>query len=182
MADDPQRTVHAQEAFRFSDVFGYKFAEVTYGASNPRRLKLNEPEMSTDGGRKARQSIVLIPDEEAGRSLLCGWLDVPRKTAELRTYNLLSQQYESRHGGEALEMAREDYDRAFGELQGFLRIQKFDTTVLDAPARRSPKTQDLPAAVVPSSSPLGAMIAMLVIGILIGVGLGYLVFQLRVFG
>lgn len=179
MTDDPQRTVHAQEAFEFGDVFGYKFGGLTFGNTPPRKLKLNEPEMSTGGGRKARQSIVLFPENgDSGRALVCGWLDVPRRVAELRSYNLLSQQHEARYG-ESIDLLREDYDRAIEELKSFFRIQKLSTTVIDAPPKPNAPSG---AAREKTPAPIVAMSAMLLIGVLIGLGIGYLVFGLRVFG
>jgi hypothetical protein len=176
--EDNKRTLHAQAAFQFSDVFGYKFANLSFGESPSRRLKLNEPEMSTDGGRKARQSIVLTPEAEGSRTLVCGWVDVPRKTGELRSYNLISQQFEQRYST-PLDISRDEYDRVIRELSSFFKIQNVQSTVIDAPARIRAPSKAEPS---PSAAPLGAMVAMLVIGILIGFGLGYLVFHLRVFG
>jgi hypothetical protein len=178
--DDSKRTLHAQEAFKFSDVFGFKFQNVTFGAP-PRRLKLMEPEMSTDGGRKARQSIVLAADADGARALVAGWLDVPRKVSELKSYNLQGAQYEARYGGERIDIQREEYERALAELQSFFRIQQIQTTVVEAPARPPPRDKAAPKA-AESPGPTGPMIAMLALGILIGFGLGYLVFHLRIFG
>jgi hypothetical protein len=178
--EDSKRTVHAQQAFQFSDIFGFKFQNLTFGTPNVRRLKLSEPEMSTDGGRKARQPIILAPDVE-GRSLVVGWVDVPRRVAELKSFNTQIQQWEARYGQERIDIARDEYERALTELHGFFRIQQIQTTVVEAPAR--PKEREKPAAApTEKASPVGVMIAMLAIGVLIGFGLGYLVFALRIFG
>ncbi|MCK6548938.1 hypothetical protein L6R52_24045 [Myxococcota bacterium] len=183
MAEDQHRTIHAQQAFEFVDVFNLKFAIHTFGASPKRRIKLMEPEVSTDGGRKARQPVVLAGvDDEGARPLVCGWLDVPRRVAELRTYGALRQQFEGRAGAQ-LDLPRDEYDRAIQELVGFLKIHRIETTMLEAAARPSVAPTERPAAKpAPTSTPVAPMLGMLVIGILIGLGLGYLLFGLRVLG
>jgi len=135
MAEDQHRTIHAQQAFEFVDVFNLKFAIHTFGASPKRRIKLMEPEVSTDGGRKARQPVVLAGvDDEGARPLVCGWLDVPRRVAELRTYGALRQQFEGRAGAQ-LDLPRDGYDRAIQELVGFLKILRERQEMLEAAAR-----------------------------------------------
>jgi hypothetical protein len=179
MANGPQRTVLAQEAFKFNDVFGFKFSVLFFGAAVKRRLRLSEPEMSTDGGRKARQPIMLMPEEEGGRALVLGWIDVPRKIAELRSYNVASSQFEARYGS-AIDIPREEWERAAAEVTGFLRIHQIETTVVDSGSKAAgPKKDEKPAVEKPADPSMSLAIAMLVIGTLIGFGLGYLVFGLK---
>lgn len=179
MANGPQRTVFAQEAFKFNDIFGMKFSVLIYGADVKRRLRISEPEMSTDGGRKARQPITFVPDEEGGRAIVLGWVDVPRKIAELRSYNVASTQFEARYGA-AIDIAREEWERASAEVTGFLRIHQVETTVVDTGSKNSgTKREEKPVVEKPADPSMQLAIAMLIIGTLIGFGLGYLVFGLK---
>jgi hypothetical protein len=180
MTTGPQRTVHAQEAFKFNDVFGFKFQVLTFGAAVARRVKLSPPEMSTDGGRKARQPITLVPDEEGGRSIVCGWVDVPRKIAELKSYNVASEQFQARYGA-AIDMTREEWEKVVAEINGFFRIQQIETTVVDTAVRPTGKTKvEKPAEERRADPSLSLAAVMLLIGIAIGFGLGYLVFGLDI--
>ena len=108
MVDDSKRTLHAQQAFEFSDLFAYKFGSRIYGG---RRFKLMEPDgPSTAGGRQARQSLILQPDE-GEQKLVAGWIDATQKSAELKGYNTLKEQHQARFG-KSLDMSREEYDEA----------------------------------------------------------------------
>ncbi len=176
MADDPNRTVHAQQAFALTEVFQYKFSHVVFGQKRPRRLKVLEPDVSTAGGKRARQSMVLVPDEGDGGTLVIGWLDTPARTAELRSFNVVRQQYQARFNTE-IDLERDAYDALLDDLRSFLKIQKIDlrivdSTVLPQPPRKSPPEPAQGRPVVT------AMLAMLSIGILIGFVLGYIVFRL----
>lgn len=180
----PQRTVLAQEAFQFNDVFAIKFGNQTYGSPTKRRLKVSQPEMSTDGGRKARQPITLAPWEEGGRSITVGWVDVPRKLAEVRSFNVAKEQFEARYRDTAIDIAREEWERAVSELISFLRIQQIETTVVDTAVRATEKQKAKAAAEKPkerTDPSITLALIMLGIGVAIGFGLGYLVFRLNIF-
>jgi hypothetical protein len=176
MSDDPHRTIHAQQAFELTEVFQYKFGHVIFGQARPRRLKLGEPELSTAGGKRARQSFVLVPDDGEGGNLVIGWLDAPARTAELRSYNVVKQQFQARFNAD-IDLKREEYDALVDDLRSFLKIQKFDNKIVEAAAGPQPQKRP-PAEVVPPKANVGAMLAMLSIGILIGFAIGYIVFRL----
>jgi hypothetical protein len=181
MANGPQRTVLAQEAFKFNDVFGIKFAVQSFGSTVKRRLKLSEPEMSTDGGRKARQPITLMTEEEGGRSIVVGWVDVPRKLAELRSFNVAKEQYEARYQS-SIDVPREEWERAVSEIIGFFRIQQIETSVVDTAVRATDKQKaKIEKVAAPADPSITLALVMLAIGVLIGFGLGYLVFRLNIF-
>src|SRR5687768_14401573 len=97
---DIRRTMHADQAVHLADLVSLKFSSIRYGTTSKRVLKVMEPDgPSTDGGRKARQSIVLAPEEgdEKG-TIVCGWLDVFRRVAELKSYPVVSQTHQERYG------------------------------------------------------------------------------------
>jgi hypothetical protein len=179
MGEDANRTVHAQQAFEFTEVFAYKFDPVIYGQAHPRRLKLQEPDgPSTAGGKQARQSMVLLPDE-GDRKLVVGWIDVSQKMSELRSYTVVSQQYKARFNTD-LDLRKEEYEALLQDLRSFLRIQKIDHKIVEAQV--GPQVAKKPAqaaeAPVEGGASTGALLAMLSIGILIGFALGYIVFVL----
>lgn len=190
MAEDLRRTVHAQKVFEFGDLFNLKFQIITFGDSPKRRWKLNEAEVSTDGGRKARQPIMLtsVDDDAAIRPIVGGWIDTLRRVAEARSYAVVRQQLEGR--SQKLDLSREEYERAIEELRGFLRIHQIELTIVEgtsapAPAREErpgPRPAPRPQAAPAPGAGVGPLLLMLFIGVLIGFGLGYLVFGLRVLG
>lgn len=178
MVDEPNRTVHAQQAFEFTDLFAYKFGSRLYGQP-PRRLRLMEPDgPSTAGGRQARQSIVLQPDE-GEQKLVLGWIDVTQKTAELKGYNLVKAQHLARFS-QKFGMDRGTYDAVLKELIGFLNIQKIEHKVLEGAPVGASRSARSPAGAssAPAASGYGAphLIGMLVMGVVIGVALGFLLF------
>ncbi len=174
-------TVHAQQALKFTDIFGFKFGKEEYGKLAPRILKLSEPDgMSTGGGVQARQSLTLTPKLGDSGSVVCGWIDVTHKNAELRSYNFLNQQFEARYQ-RRLDLRREEFEPLLHELENFLKFQKINYKVVEpAAAPRSAASTISPAP--PESASMGMLFALLGIGILIGFGLGYIVFGLRAFG
>lgn len=177
MPEEPNRTVHAQQAFEFTEVFAYKFDPAVFGQTPPRRLKLFEPDgPSTAGGKQARQSLVLVPESGDGGNLVIGWIDVSLKAAELRSYDLLAQQFKARFGSR-IDLSRQEYETLLDDLRAFLKIQKIDLKVAEAAAGpKAPAHPPAPAARSQASGN-GAMLAMLAIGILIGFGVAFLFFQ-----
>ena len=138
MAEDANRTVHAQQAFEFSEVFGYKFDPVLYGKARPRRLKLQQPDgPSTAGGKLARQSLVLVPDDD-GSNLVVGFIDATQKTAELRSFKTVSQQFSARFKAK-IDMTQQEYEDLLADLRSFLKIQKIDHKIIEASAGPRPK-------------------------------------------
>jgi hypothetical protein len=177
MADDPHRTVHAQHAFELTEVFQYKFAHIIFGQARPRRLKLLEPEQSTAGGKRARQSLVLVADDGDGGNLVIGWLDATAKSSELRSYNLLRQQFQARFNQD-IDLKREEYESLLDDLRSFLKIQKIELKTVDAAVSPIHPKKPAPEQPAPKNNIAIAMVAMLSIGMLIGFILGYIVFRL----
>ena len=176
MTED-HRTVHAQQAFEFGDVFGYKFNPLSFGSTVKRRLTLSEPDgLSTAGGRQSRQSLVLVPegDESAGQVVI-GFIDTVQKNAEVRSFNAVSQQFSARYGRK-FDLEREAYDLLLAELGGFLKIQKIAYQVIEA-AHIPKKPTPPPEAAPETGQNLGALLGMLALGIALGFGLGWIVFS-----
>ncbi len=175
MSDD-HRTVHAQQAFEFGDVFGYKFNPLSFGTEVKRRLTLSPPDgLSTAGGRQSRQSLVLVPeDDDASGNLVIGFIDPVHKNAEIRSFNAVSQQFSARYGRN-FDLDRQSFDLLIAELGGFLKIQKIDYQVVEA-AHIPKKPAPPPVVEAPANSNVGVMLGMLALGIALGFVLGWAVF------
>ncbi len=176
--ESPNRTMHAQQAFEFTDVFSYKFGPLFIGKAKPRRLRLKDLDgPSTAGGRLARQSLLLIPDQGDSGSIVCGWIDVPQHVAELRTWPRLNQDHEARYG-RAIDLERDEYQRVLEDLESFLRIQKFEYKLVEAGAAapKPPPSVSVNEPLDPNNTIVG-MVAMLMLGVVIGLSIGYFVFR-----
>lgn len=166
-------TLHAQQALAFSDIFEARFSPVRYGLRRPRRLELSRLDgPSTAGGRVARQNMVLIPEDPSTSPLVIGWVDATNKRAELRTFRLLGKQFEARHG-RGIDLDLDAYEKLESDLQSFFALQKMDLTRADGPS--TPMSPDALVETGPRESSW-PMLGMLGLGILLGMGIGYLLF------
>ncbi|MCA9553757.1 MAG: hypothetical protein KC933_27195 [Myxococcales bacterium] len=180
---EPSRTVHAQQAMELSDLFSYKFAALRFGRTPVRRLKLQEPDgPSTAGGRHARQSLVLVSDDDPHQSLVVGWVDTTMHRSEVKSLKSLDQVHQARFG-RALDLEPPEWERLLAELRGFLRIHRIDVWEVDA-APAAPVKQNAsnaPTVIVPrpqltTPSPWPLAAAAFAAGVAVGLVLGYAVF------
>lgn len=152
---EPSRTFHANQAVQISDLVSLKFGDQTFGTAQRRVLRVTEPDgPSTDGGLKARQSIILVPEgaETSAGAVLCGFIDVSRRSAELRPYATVSQQHQSRFGA-PLDISKLEYERCIQEVHEFLRTQAIDSRIQLAPnGRRSQPPAPAAASMVSSQA------------------------------
>lgn len=148
----PSRTFHASQAAALAELLLLKFANERYGTTLPRMLKVLEPDgPSTDGGRKARQPLVLTPERGLeNRGVMCGWIDGAKRTGELRSYSVISQQFQARHG-EPLDLSRGEYDRFLQAAQEFLRAQGIEIHFSNAPVARA---STIPPGALPPPHPV----------------------------
>lgn len=138
MSSIGHRTVLAQQAMDASDVIHMTFSKRVVGTDPPRKLLVQVPDgPSTDGGKKARQSITLAPEDGTGASVMCGWLDVGRHQAELRSFETVAEQFESRFG-HAFDVTIQEYRDLMQELERTLRNLQVQTTFVDAGATPGP--------------------------------------------
>jgi translation initiation factor IF-2 len=181
MALEPSRTYHANQAIQVSDLISVKFADRRFGTSTPRIVRVSEPDgPSTDGGRKARQPILLVPEQGEGNTVVCGFLDVTKRSAELRAYLVLSQQYQQRFGV-PLDLSKGEYDRLLTEMQEFLKAQGIEVRLSTAGASRA--AQAATAQASPSApNPTVTVILAIGIGIVIGFVTCYAIMVARIFG
>jgi hypothetical protein len=115
-AGESNRTMFATHAALFADRLRDKLSKKIYGRNPHRVLRIDEPEgPSTAGGLLARQSISLIPRRGAAPTIFCGWVDVAKKEAQLRSHESVARRYEAHHGS-AIDISPEDYERCLDDL------------------------------------------------------------------
>lgn len=144
---DARRTQVAQSAFDFSNYFAQAFGNVRVLGAVVRKPELMAPEgMSTGGGRRARQPIVLLPEGTAayvggpagpmsqgpmsqaptsmspasGPAITIGWVDIPQRKASLRTHRCLVGVHQARYRGRPLDIDKTSYDAFFDQAKGLL--------------------------------------------------------------
>ncbi|MBI2378335.1 MAG: hypothetical protein HYV07_30325 [Deltaproteobacteria bacterium] len=148
MSFEASRTVHAQQALDISELLALKFADKSFGGRTARKVKVTSPDgPSTDGGKRARQTIILVPAEEpenfsSGESVPCGWLDAAQKQAELKSFDVLASQYHGRHG-RRIDIDQAAYDVLLAEIQAFLKTQAFMTKVTTVVPQKAATTRHL---------------------------------------
>lgn len=130
---------------QLSELITLKFAPYKFGKAPVRVVRVAEPDgPSTDGGRKARQPMMLAPERGDGNSIVFGFIDLTKKAAELRSFHSIKQQYEARHH-EALNMTDEEYGKLLGTMRDFLNAQQFGFELVDLPPPRAQSTSAPPS-------------------------------------
>lgn len=123
MAFDARRTQVAQSAFDFSNYFAQSFAAVRVLGPVVRRPDLTAPEgMSTEGGKLARQPVVLQPVDRnmGGAAITVGFVDIPQRRAVLRTYRCLLAMHQARFRDRPFDLDPHSYESFFHQAKGLL--------------------------------------------------------------
>jgi len=163
-----QRTMFASHAALLADRLRDKLSKKIYGRAPHRVLRIDEPEgPSTAGGRQARQSISLIPRRGTGPSILCGWVDVSRKEAQLRSHESVARRFELHHGTR-MDLPAEDYERFLEDVEEALLTVGLKVRVLvpEEPAP-GPRVQSKE-----QQAPQGAGVAGWLVGVLVAAAFG----------
>jgi hypothetical protein len=109
------RTTFSNKAAMVADLVKTTFARRSYGIA-PYRLRIDEPDgPSTAGGLHARQPISLVSNMENAPAVVCGWVDVSKKEAQLRSYGVVAKRHKGRYT-DALDITEEEYERFLNEL------------------------------------------------------------------
>ena len=113
------------------------FSKTTVGENPQMRVDVAKPDgPSTEGGKKARQTISLVPVEGMSGKMMVGWLDVAQKHAEVRSFRVVRYQYYDRYGTD-FKVPHSEYEEVVRELSNFLRARGFNVVVKDdTPAGR----------------------------------------------
>jgi hypothetical protein len=127
---DAKRTSVAQSAFDFSRYFSGIFNSVRVAGGAPRRPTLVAPEgMSTSGGKRARQSLVLQPDDATSMAVTVGWVDVGERRGMLRTHVALVALHRERFGARPFDVDLASYEAFFEQARSFLQSCGFNVKV-----------------------------------------------------
>jgi hypothetical protein len=136
-------TAVAQEAMDIGDHLLLLFSKKTVGENPQMRVDVAKPDgPSTEGGKKARQTISLVPVEGVvSGKVMVGWLDVAQKRVEVRSFRVVRYQYYERYGTD-FKVAQSEYEEVVEELSNFLQARGFSVAVKDEmPAGRLSATQ-----------------------------------------
>lgn len=171
MSNSPM-TAFAQAALAVSDLLAAKFAATKFGGSVPRVVKVQAPQgPSTGGGKKARESIVLMPESgDTSQALTAGFIDVGHRAVELRTFEAVARPYKERFG-RVLDLPKSEYEKFLGEFKSFLGDQGYVIKMVDADAaaakaarvQRAEEAQ-AKAGGAPVGLIIGAVVAVAVVG------------------
>jgi hypothetical protein len=149
--NQPAMTAFAQAALDVSVIVAAKFQHVTFGGTPPRVVKVQPPNVaSTGGGRQARESVVLVPDNgDTSQALTVGFIDIGLRAAEIRSYGVVEGLYKERFGG-SCDIPRGQYDAFVRDFESFLSGEGFVIKKVDVEDRA--RKDDRPQARASSSS------------------------------
>lgn len=109
----------AQQGVLTADLLHETFAHRRYGPVRY-RLHIEEPAgLSTGGGRQTRQTLTLVSRKHPVPAIVCGWVDVAQREAQIRSYGIVAQRYEDRHGSPP-RLSEEEYERFLDKLMDTL--------------------------------------------------------------
>ncbi len=135
-------TVLAREGVNVAQLLNTALSKRTLGKLTPRRLEVAAPiGQSTQGGKKARQSVTLIPIAGEGPSVMCGWIDAAQKVAELRDYDDVASQYKSRFGAK-FEVSAEEYATLIKDLSRMLQPLGFQIAEEEEDEEAAPRARN----------------------------------------
>lgn len=158
---DPKRTQVAQSLVDFGQYFSTIFARTRVAGAVPYRPALVVPEdMSTGGGRRARQSITLQPEAPGPPVVTVGWLDIAARQAMMRTWACLAAMHQQRFPGRPFDIDRAGYDLFFKQCGELLKACGLATQVEDAPPSiemRIPGPAALPAEALREPATFGVL-------------------------
>ncbi len=149
-----KRTQIAQAAFDFAGYFAATFGAYRVGGTVPRRPALVAPQdMSTSGGKKAKQHIVLKPEAAGASVLTVGWIDLAHGESCLRTYGCLREMHVQRFGNQPFDLDPQAYQGFYDMAHQFftrqgMRLQIEAQSALPAPAASSTSNRNLVLTVV----------------------------------
>jgi hypothetical protein len=131
-------TVMAREGVNAAEVVNTAMKKREVGKDTPRRVEVIAPHgPSTSGGKKARQSITLVPVSGQGAGLMFGFMDVAQKSVELRDYALVAEQFRKRFGTR-FDVTAEEYTGLTSQLTGMLETLGFKVAAEPAGEPASP--------------------------------------------
>ena len=143
---DPKRTQVAQSLVDFGKYFDTIFAATRVAGEVPMRPMLVVPDdMSTDGGKRARQSIVLQPEYAGPPAITVGWIDIPGRQAMVRTYACLAGMHQQRFPGRPFPVDQASFDKFFRDNTQLLKTCGLAATIEDRAPDALPTMGGIPS-------------------------------------
>jgi hypothetical protein len=129
--EEEKRTQFAMAAVDFAGLFNQTFAEsVAPGV----QIQLTSPEgQSTGGGVQALQHVTLIQQSE-GISQVVGSANNFERSAEVRSYGRVTQQFKERYPGKAFPVGQQVYNQLIEKLSNFFKSQSLAVSVSETVA------------------------------------------------
>jgi hypothetical protein len=171
-------TAFAQAALAASDLIMQKFHETKFQGKVVRIVNVEAPNVeSTGGGKQARESIVLRPENgDQSQSVTCGFLDIGLRSCELRSYGTVNMQHKQRYNS-ATDLIQAEYDAFLGSLRAMLEAEGFVIKIIE-PQEQAAKAQAAGAPVKQGGSNTAVMVALAVVAALVLAAVGaFLVFK-----
>ncbi|MFY2563279.1 hypothetical protein ACN469_37125 [Corallococcus terminator] len=164
------RTMFANHSALLAEQLREALSKKMYGRGPHRVLRIDDPEgPSTAGGKLARQSISLVPRKGSGPSVVCGWVDVSKREAQLRSFEGVARRYESHHG-EPLELAPEEYERFLHDVEEVL-VKAVIKVRLIVPEEQAGAGLAAPAVKAPARGGVPMILVLLLMGAAFALGL-----------
>jgi hypothetical protein len=160
---DQKHTAFAMQAVGFADLFNVKVGDRKVDGH---RVELSAPEgQSTGGGKQSLQHVKLIAP--SGIVVVAGAADQVDKSAEIRTYEYLSELHAQRYKGARLPLDRAQYQALVGRMQAFFAEQGLRVVMLDAPHPITGPTARMPKPGMSTAMIIGifAVVAAIVAGV-----------------
>ncbi len=154
MHDQPRYTHVAAQAVSLAELFESRFAA---GLEGPVafRIQLASPEgPSTGGGKQVVQPIKLVP-MDGGPTIVVGVANTIKQSAELRSFALLSEQYQQRYKGAPIPVHAGAYQQLLADFTSFFRALNLQVTTVEATRSMRPPPR-------PTSSGPSVLVALLV--------------------
>lgn len=131
MQEQARYTHVAAQAVSLADLFESRFAAGLEGPV-PFQIHLAAPEgPSTGGGKQVVQPITLVP-KNGGPTIVVGAANTIKQTAELRSFALLSEQYQQRYKGAPIPVHAGAYQQLLTDFTSFFRSLNLQVTTVDA--------------------------------------------------
>lgn len=172
---DAKRTQVAQSAFDFSRYFAGIFDSVRIGGAVARKPVLVAPEgMSTAGGKRARQPLVLQPDDPMAATVTVGWIDIGERRGMVRTHAALATLHAERFRDRPFDVDPASYAAFFEQARTFLQSCGFTVKVEDEGAPASSELRPAHTSTAPrrggtsTSNAVLYAVAAFFIGVLVG--------------
>ncbi|MEQ9497448.1 MAG: hypothetical protein RIT81_11325 [Deltaproteobacteria bacterium] len=176
---DRSRTFHANQAVHMSDIVNLKMSMHRFGTDRPRFIKVLEPDgPSTDGGRQARQ-VILLTTEDDSAPMVVGYLDVVARKAELKSFPMVKASFESRFPTE-IDISRGEYNRMLDLLKDALIPQELEVRM--ATPTRGPSVAR--PTHTPAPAPSGQVVPWIALAVAFGFGFAtcYLLMRYQLLG